>query len=346
VRTVISLVMLFILIDLLTHRRAQIARHDVPLDAVAVYYALYVPKILYKYQAAALAMLVSALLVLGTAAQNSEIVGALAGGISLRRIVRAPVFIAAGLAVAVFAMQETVGVAASRQFDRIEARYFPRSAQRKRPGVSWARLAGGWTCHVMKFNRAALTGEGVLMHATHKDTVEQIYARRIFWDEHAHQWQIEDGRWFVFDPQKEWEGEVFRITQRPAPIVETPEELFALDAPPDTKTVAQLAAHIRSAAKHGMPVQRYWVDFHAKFAQPALSFVMVWLAIPFAVRLRKGGVAISFGLSIVIGLAYLLLFRIAMGLGHLEHLWPPAAAWLANAAFLATGLILFRKTPT
>lgn len=346
VKTILALVLLFVLVDLLTHRRSGIVKHDVPLDVVALYYVLYVPKILYKYQGAALGMLVSALLVLGNAAQNSEVVAALAGGISLRRLVRVPVLIAAGLAVAVFVLQETAGVAAGAELERIESRYFPRSAQRKRPGVSWAHLSGGWTCHVVEFNRVAMTGEGVLMHAIHGDTVQQIQARRIFWDEEEEKWMLEDGSWFVFDPEKEWENEVFRITQRPAPIVERPEELFALDAPPDTKTVAMLAADIRKAEQQGRPVQRNWVQFHAKFSQPALSFIMIWLAIPFAIRLRKGGIAISFGLSIAIALAYILLFRISMGLGHIADFWPPAAAWLANVVFLAAGLVMFHKTPT
>ncbi|NIA15563.1 MAG: LptF/LptG family permease, partial [Nitrospiraceae bacterium] len=176
IKTVVSLVLLFVLIDLLTHRREIIAKHEVPWQAVVRYYAVLVPRILFSYQVAAMSMLVSALLVLGAAAQRSEVTAALAGGISLRRFVRMPVCIALLLAVGLFFMQETIGVAANQEIERIDANYFSRSGHNKRAGVSWARLSGGWSCHIMKFNRVALTGENVFMHASHGEIVEQIQA--------------------------------------------------------------------------------------------------------------------------------------------------------------------------
>ena len=341
-----ALVLIFILIDLLTQRRAVILRNDVPWNVVLEYYLTYTPQILVKYQIAGLAMLVSGLLVLGEAAQNNEVTAALAGGISLSRLARTPVLIAVGLAVALFFFQDTIGVVATRQANQLEARYFSKKGQSKRTGVSWPHLAGDWTCHTLKFNRLALTGENVLMHSTRPDAVEQILARRIFWDPDVRKWFIEDGRWLVLDPQKDWQGPVNRVTLQPAPIVETPEELFALDEPPETKSASALAADIRHAEHQGMPVTSHWTDLHAKFAQPAMCAVMIWLAIPFALRLRKGGLAMGFGVSIAIGLIYLILCRVSMGLGHIDRLTPFVAAWLANVVFLVLGLVLFRRTAT
>jgi len=344
-KVMVSLVLLFVLIDLLTHRRGDIVRHDIPWLVVSRYYAAYTPTILYEHQIAAFSMLIAALLVFGNAAQNNEVTAALAGGISLRRLVLAPVLIAAGLAVAVFAMQETVGAAASKEADDLESRYFSRG-NRLRDGISWPDLTGDWTCHIMKFNRKALTGENVSMHSIREDAVELVQARRIFWDPAQGRWMLEDGRWFKFFPRKNWDYVVPRITRRPAPIVETPQELFALEQPAETKTVAQLRADIKRAARQGMPVQAYWADFYAKFSQPALAFVMIFLAIPFAMRLRRGGLAIGFGVSIAMALVYLILFRVGMGLGHIERIPAPVAAWFATAVFLLAGLEMFRRTPT
>lgn len=345
IKVMASLVLLFILVDLLTHRRGDIARHDVPWLVVIQYYAAYTPTILYEHQVAAFSMLIAALLVLGSAAQNNEVTAALAGGISLRRLVLVPIIISLAVAVGVFAMQETVGATARRQAETLEARYFSKGGA-TRAGISWPDLTGNWTCHIMKFNRKALTGENVSMHSIRDDAVELIQARRIFWDPDRGKWMLEDGRWFTFFPKNNWDYVVPRITQRAAPIIETPEELFALEQAPETKTVAQLAADIRRAGRHGMPVQGHWTDFYAKFSQPALAFVMIFLAIPFAMRLRRGGLAIGFGVSIAIALAYLILFRIGMGLGHIERVPAPVAAWLATVVFLGAGLEMFRRTPT
>ena len=107
-----------------------------------------------------------------------------------------------------------------------------------------------------------------------------------------------------------------------------------------------LAAVVRHAARIGVPAQRLLVDFHTKFSQPAIAFVMVWLAIPFAIRVRRGGVAIGFGASVAIALVYLTLFGIAVTLGDAGRLAPSLAAWLTNLVFLAGGITLFLKTPT
>jgi len=342
-KSILALVFLFILIDLLTNRREDIIDYDVPWSVVLKYYVAYIPTILTQYQVAALAMLVSALLVLGNAAQQSEITAALAGGVSLHKLVRMPVLIAACLAVLMFVTEETIGTKAAREAERLDTHYFSRSKTDHRGPAGWANLSNDWMCHIMKFNRVALTGENVFMHSIRKDAVEQLQAKRIFWDAEAGQWLLEDGRWFVFPPKEEVQLEVKRITQSVAPITETPAELFALEQPASGKTVGELSRDIERARLQGRPTQGHVADWHAKFAQPALSFVMIWLAIPFAMRLRRGGLAIGFGVSIAIGLAYMLLFRVGMVLGHIEHLPPLVAAWLANAVFLILGIFLFRE---
>jgi lipopolysaccharide export system permease protein len=341
-RSIFALVAIYVLIDLLTHRETDILKYNVPADVVVRYYIAFIPQILYRV--APFAVLITGLLVLGDAAQNNEITAVLAGGISLRRLVLAPLCVCLAFAAALFAFNETVGAMAAREANRINENYFSQHPEIQRKGVSWANLSGKWTCHIDKFNRIALTGEGILMHADEGDVFEQIEARRIYWDESAGQWILEDGRWYSIRGEREATGQ--RIRQQPAPFEESPNELFALEQPMETKTSGELMTEILSAEKRAIPASSLWVDYHAKFSQPALSFVMIWLAIPFALRVRRGGLGISFGISIVIAIAYLLVFSATMGLGHAGRLSPPIAAWLANALFFAAGAFLFWRTPT
>ena len=343
-KSVIALLALFVLIDLLTARREDILNFRTPLIVVARYYAAYLPWIFL--QIAPLAVLTSGLLVLGAAAQNGEVTAALAGGISLRRFVRMPIAASLALALGLVAVNETFGPRAASEAHALEERYFMRNPDRDRGGVSWANLSGDWTCHVLKFNRIALTGENVLLDSLRDDAVEQIRARRIYWDDARSQWILEDGRWLVFAPDVDLKEEDIRITQMPAPFTEPPEELFALDAPADVKTARELAADIARAKRHRAPVHGHQVDFHAKFSRPALAFIMIWLAIPFALRLRRGGIAVGFGISVGVAVLYLMVYAVGMGLGQIGHIPPLAAAWLANAVFFAAGLLLFRSIPS
>ncbi|GMU91180.1 MAG: membrane protein [Candidatus Hydrogenedentota bacterium] len=342
-RALFALVLIYVLIDLLTHREVDIARYDVPASVVFQYYLNFIPQIVLRV--APFAVLISALLVLGDAAQNNEVTAVLAGGISLRRLVRVPVGIALALSGAVFLINETVGTTAAQRAQQIEEGYFSRSQETERRGTSWANLSGGWTCHIGKFNRIALTGEDVLIYLRTPEEIQQVEARRIYWDEGPGRWILEDGGWYTFDP-----GATrlmsSRIRQRPAPFSETPDQLFALEKPAETKSAEELMRDIESAGKRSAPVTRLLVDYHAKFSQPVVSFVMIWLAVPFAMRLRRGGLAIGFGASLAIAIAYLLVYAIAMSLGYAERIEPPVAAWCANAVFLAVGLFLFWRTPT
>lgn len=343
-RTLIALVALYILIDLLTNLRQLIFKYETPWSVVFEYYAFSLPKVLY--QIVPLAVLVSALLVLGECAQSNEVTAALAGGVSLRRFVRMPVLATLAICGLVLGMQETFGAPATAAADQIETHYFSRIADTQREGCSWAGLGKGWTCHILKFNRVALTGEHVLMHASRADAKEQINAHRIYWDPNRKQWILEDGYWQVFSPDLGKRIKAKWFSQIPAPFSESPEDLFAVDEDPATKTAAALAADLRSAQRRGTPAASLWVDYYSKFSQPAVSFVMLGLAVPFALRIRRGGLAMSFGMSIAIALAYLVVYGVGVSLGHAGRLSPFMAAWLANFIFLAVGAALWLRTPT
>lgn len=343
VQALVALILIYILIDLLSHRQVDIVKFRVPGNVVAEYYLNFVPQIVSRV--APLALLVAALLVIGDAAQHNEITAVQSGGISLQRFVAAPIFVATAYAAGLFGMAETVGAAAARKAAQIEEGYFSQDEDDAREGLSWANLSGKWTCHVRKFNRIALTGEDVLLHARTADSVQQVQARRIYWDEAQRQWMLEDGRWFTLDAAQT-SAQGARIRLRAAPFTEPPETLFALEGPTVSKTIGQLERDIAYAAERRAPTAKLRVDYHARFAQPALSFVTIWLAIPFALRLRRGGLAVSFGISITLAITYLLVYSITMSLGHAGRLSPPLAAWLANGVFFLVGLVLFVRTRT
>jgi lipopolysaccharide export system permease protein len=345
-KVVVSLVLLFVVVDLLTHQYRSIVQYEIPARVVALYYLTFVPNILFQYQAAALAVLVSGLMVLGKAAQENQITAALAGGISLRRLARMPLILSALLAVAAFFIQDTLGVRATTTALDIEQQYFRRFAQDDRSGVSWTNLGGGWTCHILKFNRRALTGEDVILHLIQPDLEVDIVANRIYWDESRAQWMLEDGGSYTFYPERDMEQVSTVFSQRPAPFDEPPDQLFALEKAAAAETVAGLREDLDSAEALGLRTDHRWMSYHARFAQPALCFIMMLLALPFALRARRGGLAIGFGLSVIIGAAYVLLYYASLGLGYLGTLPPLAAAWLANVVFLVLGLVLFLRTPT
>lgn len=345
----VALLLLFVVIDVLTHRRSDIVQHDVPTGTVGLYYLFLLPRMLLDYHLGALATLVATLFVLGSAAQHNEFTALFSCGVPLRRIARASLLIAAAVSILLLLIGETIGPVAARAALAIEEQYFGRHTRgsfAERPGVSWANLSGGWTCHIAKFNRVALTGEDVLMLTRREGEHEQIRARRIYWDPQYGKWFLEDAVWTVFFPEKGMAVNVRRVTQAPAPLEETPEELFAPFEDTATRSAAGLRGVMENASQKGMPLTRLKVDYYTKFSRPVLPLIMIWLAVPFASRGRRGGLSVGFGVSIALGISYLLVFSACQSLGYAGHITPLLAAWLANFVFLIAGTVLLTRTPT
>lgn len=346
-KTLLAFVFLYVLIDLLTARQSDIERYDIPWTVVVQYYATQAPNFMFKFQALALALLVATLMVLGRAAQDSEITALRAGGVGLGRIARMPIAIAALLAVAVFAFENTLGVRCAELANRVEREYFKRFQLEPGTGPSWTNLGDRqWTCHILRFNPVALTGKNVFIHAFSEDGMEEIRANRIYWDPDRDAWILEDGRRIAERHGAGGNGPartVERITQQPAPFNESPEMLFALSKPPETRSVAVLYRDLQRAKEMGLPAASSWVAFHTKFSRPLMCFVIIWLAIPFALKLRRGGPFISFGASIALGLAYVMLYVVSIGLGTIGLVAPMPAAWFATVVFMAAGVVLFRR---
>jgi lipopolysaccharide export system permease protein len=345
-QTVVTLVGLFILIDLLSLRLERMDRYETPLLQAVQYYVFMIPEILFEYHILAVSILVGGLMVLGKIAQNNEATSLLAAGVSLRRIAAVPLVIGALIGLFAFTFNEFAGVRLTALQDEVGKRYLERAEGETYQTVSWPHLTDGWSCHVLSFNPKALSGQDVFLHRNTADTLEEIRARRIYWDVERNTWMLEDGRWFSTNTGDAWRQKVTRITSAPAPFTAPPSQLFALDQNPGTRSIVELRAALEQAEAFGTPTARGWLAFHRKLAQPVLCAIMMLLAIPFAMRFRRGGALAGFGISITIALAYMLVFYAGNGLAYIYIIPPALGAWAANVIFGVGGWWLFLRTPT
>jgi lipopolysaccharide export system permease protein len=80
-----------------------------------------------------------------------------------------------------------------------------------------------------------------------------------------------------------------------------------------------------------------------KIAFPLINFVVVLIGASLSTRIRRGGMAIGFGVSLLISFVYYCALRAGQSLGHGGALPPLLAAWSANLIFGAIGLTLFLR---
>ena len=90
-------------------------------------------------------------------------------------------------------------------------------------------------------------------------------------------------------------------------------------------------------------MQKYLVELYLKISFPLTNFVVVLIGTALAIRVRRGGLAISFGLAVFISFVYYAIIRTGQALGHSGTLPPLIGAWLGNLVFGGLGLELLRR---
>ncbi len=345
-RVLIALAFLYIIVDFFATRQESVQKYNVPFIIIAQYYLFSLPKVFFQYHFLSAGVMLTTFLVWGRSTQEGEISALLSGGIPLIRITTSAILTGIGIGIGSFFIEDTIGVWCAEKFQNIEKRYFSYHLGDTRSGVSWTNLSGNWTCHILRFNREAMTGRDVVIHRIQEDRIDEIRARYIWWDNTQNRWFIEEGRHFILYPKKDMEQEVVRITQIPAPFTESPETLFALDRPQELKTWKQFHQEIQRARFFGIPTYKYEVDWYARIARPVSVFIMLLLALPLSVLWKRGGFVMSFGITVISALCYMLCFILFTGLGYLQTLPPLISAWSANILFLFVSVLLWKRAPT
>ena len=115
---------------------------------------------------------------------------------------------------------------------------------------------------------------------------------------------------------------------------------------PEDMNYQELTEYIATLTASGYDVSKYIVDLRAKFSYPVVSFVMVIIGFPFALKSPRSGAAMGFGLSVFIGLTYWILLQLGISLGHAHILPPILAAWISHILFASAGCYLLLSIRT
>ncbi|MFQ5903122.1 MAG: LptF/LptG family permease, partial [Candidatus Binatia bacterium] len=127
-------------------------------------------------------------------------------------------------------------------------------------------------------------------------------------------WEVRGGTEWFFLPDGQ-------MTQRKVdtflPLSETPEDFKLLARKPEEFSFFDLQKQIADLKGKGIDATEYEVDLQAKMAIPLVIPLIVLLAIPFALRHGPGGgMALSFGLTMLIGFGFWSVLAFSISLGH------------------------------
>jgi lipopolysaccharide export system permease protein len=91
-------------------------------------------------------------------------------------------------------------------------------------------------------------------------------------------------------------------------------------------------------------IRRLWVDYHYKVAVPFLSFIVMLIGAPLAMRPERGSPMLGVGTCLLVILMFYAMDSICLALGKGGYLPPFFAAWISHIVFGIAGIYLIKKT--
>jgi lipopolysaccharide export system permease protein len=123
-------------------------------------------------------------------------------------------------------------------------------------------------------------------------------------------------------------------------ITETPQDFAFETRPVEQMPLPQLTRYAERMRKAGYRTDKEMVEVHYRYAYPLTGLILLIMALPLAVQLRRGGVLLGLGLGMLFSFLYWCAIQGCRAFGQAAVLSPFLSAWLPNWIFLLTGLAL------
>lgn len=289
-----------------------------------------------------LAALVAAVFAVHTMTTHREIMAAKAGGISFYRMILPLVVVGVLLSGVALALEEIVprGNRIAGQILRNEnprANWRSAFVYQSEDGIAWQveRLTaadGRMTGVVLE-----LPGEGD-RPGTH------VLADAAGWNAEEG-WTFHRGYMRELRPDSTVRTLEFERLQV-AGITEQPEELLEVPREPEEMTYEEIDRLASILERSGGNARELLVKQKARIALAVATLIVILFGAPLATSAPRGGTAHGLGLSLGATIVYLLLFKVAGGLGEAGALSPMAAAWTPNAIYAVGAAFLLARVRT
>jgi lipopolysaccharide export system permease protein len=314
--------------------------NQVPAATVAIYYLMGIPGI--ALQVLPMAMLLSALLALGQLGRTNELNAMRTAGLGPGRIAAPLIAMAFAVSALAFVVNEMVlPDMNARRIRLYRTEIKKENVEGKQTRTNLAYLGTGGRTFLI---RAYLIPSQEMREVVIQEVRDNALIGRI--DAATGKW--ENGRWVFrngytrrFDRGGETAAQFTELTipglrERPSDFAEAEED-------PKGLSYWALRDYIGRLHQSGSRVQTYLVELYLKISFPLTNLVVVLIGVALALRNRRGGLAIAFGLSVFISFIYYALIRTGQALGHNGALPPLLGAWLGNIVFGLLALELFRR---
>jgi LPS export ABC transporter permease LptG/LPS export ABC transporter permease LptF len=332
----------------------DIIKYRTPLVTVGDYLLNLIPFILYNVTP--LCSLVAVLITFGALSRSSEITAMKATGVSLYRLVTPVLLVAAILAVALFAFDESYLPGANRRQEALLSSIKGKPAQTfLRPDRKWmsGQASGSDEPTRIFYYQAFDPDRNVFANITVFEfepgtftLSRRIYAESAHWDAAAGHWEFENGWERVFAHGDSVTNYSTFQESSFGEIHETPAYFKKEERPSQEMSYSELASYIGDLQQSGFDTTPLRVQLNRKLSYPLLTLVMAILAVPFSLAAGKRGSLAGIGAALGLAILYWVLAGISENLGNVNSLPAVLAAWSPDLLFAMAGSYLLLRTPT
>jgi lipopolysaccharide export system permease protein len=126
-------------------------------------------------------------------------------------------------------------------------------------------------------------------------------------------------------------------------LAEKPENFTTELRPVEQTGTKELYSYLRRMKRAGEKVNNEDVEFNYRFSDAFIGLIVILLALPLSIRLRKGGVMLGLGLGLLFSFLYWGFIQVSKAFGYVGTLKPVVSAWLPNIIFgLVAGFFFIR----
>ncbi len=331
-----SLILIYVIV-LFFQKVDTFIKYRAPFPLIFEYLLYKVPEVAFQWTLP-YAVLLATLLTLGMFSRHSEITAMKAGGISLYRITIPLLFIALLISFLSFLGNEHL-VPLTNQ----KVRYLLDVKVFRETPTSFFKNYKIWyhsdhrifNIQLLDPEKKLLKGFTVYQFDNQFRCVQRIDAREVKWVDGK--WWLSDGAVRDFDESGSIRTTRFNETE--FALQEHWDALQTIERRSREMSYSELRNYIQKIQTSGYDATRYLVDLYSKYSYPLLNLIMVLIGVPFALKTgRSGGVALSIGISVLIGFAYGVTFYIFLSFGKSGVLSPLLSSWTPTLLFGLGGI--------
>ncbi len=331
-----SLLLIYVIV-LFFQKIDLLIKHQAPFYLIFLYLLYKIPEVIFQWTLP-YGVLLATLLTLGTFSRHSEITAMKSGGVSLYRITFPLFFIVLFISLFAFLGNEYL-VPLTNQ----KTRYLLSVQVRKEAPASFFKNYKIWyrsdhhifNIQLLDPKKKALKGFTLYEFDDKFRCTQRIEASEVTWVNGK--WKFYNGSVRDFDEGGSIQTTPF--TELELSLPDRWESFQSIERQSREMSYTELRTYIQRIQSAGYDSTRYLVDLYAKLSYPFLNLIMILIGIPFALKTgRSGGVALSIGVSVMIGFAYGVTFYIFLSFGKSGVLSPFLSAWIPTILFALAGI--------